>query len=260
MNILAIETATQAVGCALWADDQPLASFSLMAGRRHAETLLPAVEELCRRAGLGPADLGGVAVDVGPGLFTGLRVGLAAAKAVAAALGIPLAGVTSLDALAYPHRRRPGLLAAIVDARRAEVYWAFYRSDGCGGALPSQLRAPTVAAPATVAGELAAMTEQAPGGERVLAVGDGAWRYRHLLAQCPGLEVGGPADMWPSPLVVAELGGASIARAGTAGLPPLQPVYLRQADVRIGWEQVGGRVSGAPLNQQADGPVGRQAG
>jgi tRNA threonylcarbamoyladenosine biosynthesis protein TsaB len=260
VNILAIETATQAVGCALWADDRPLGSFSLMAGRRHAETLLPAVDELCRRAGLGPADLGAVAVDVGPGLFTGLRVGLAAANAMAAALGVPVVGVTSLDALAYPQRRRPGLLAAIVDARRAEVYWALYRSEGHGGAPPSQLRAPALATPEMVADELVAIAGEAQRAERVLAVGDGAWRYRQLLAERQGLEVGGPADMWPSPLVVAELGCANLAAAGAAGPPRLQPVYLRQADVRIGWEQVGGRVSGEPPHQQAASPVNSQGG
>ena len=68
----------------------------------------------------------GVAVDVGPGLFTGLRVGLATARAIATARNIPTAGVTSLEALAHPHRRRAGLVAAVVDARRGEVYSAVY--------------------------------------------------------------------------------------------------------------------------------------
>ena len=76
-------------------------------------------------------DLDGVAVDIGPGLFTGLRVGLATARTIATARGIPAVGVTSLEALAHPHRRRPGTLVPVVDARRGEVYWA--ASEGGAG-------------------------------------------------------------------------------------------------------------------------------
>ncbi len=244
MKILALETATRSVGCALWGDGGPLASFFVVAGPRHAEVLVPALDDLCRQSGLGPGDLDAIAVDVGPGLFTGLRVGLATARAIAMARGLPQVGVTSLEALAYSHRRRPGLLASVVDARRSEVYWALYRSDG---GAPEEVRAPAVAAPGALARELAALAE-AP-----LAVGDGAWRYREVL-EAAGAEVAGPAGMWPSPLVVAELGARRLGAAAAPSpvspqslrseqsLRPPQPLYLRQADVRIGWDQVGGRV------------------
>jgi tRNA threonylcarbamoyladenosine biosynthesis protein TsaB len=228
MTILAIETATCSVGCALWADGAPLASFVLAAPQRHAEVLMPAIDDLCRYAGVTVADLEGVAVDVGPGLFTGLRVGLATARAIATARNIPTAGVTSLEALAYPHRRRPGLLVAVVDARRAEVYSAIYAG---GGDFLKELRAARVSSPESLAAEIAALAE------RPLAVGDGAWRYRELLAA--GAVVAGPADRSPAPFVVAELGSG---RLTTSSFP--QPLYLRQADVRIGWEQAGGRVTG----------------
>ena len=88
---------------------------------------MPAIDELCRQAGWSVADLTGVAVDRGPGLFTGLRVGLATARAIAAARASPGVGVTSLEALAHACRRRTGLLVPVVDARRGEVYWALYR-------------------------------------------------------------------------------------------------------------------------------------
>jgi tRNA threonylcarbamoyladenosine biosynthesis protein TsaB len=254
MKLLAIETATPCVACALWSDDGPVASFALAAGQRHAEVLVPAVDELCRRAGWSVEDLDGVAVDVGPGLFTGLRVGLATANTIATARGIPAVGVTSLEALAYPHRRRPGPLAAVVDARRGEVYWAVYGSeksdggdDGSGPVL-RELRLPAVASPEVVAALAAGLNEGA--GENVLAVGDGAWRYRELF-QSAAVEVGTAAERWPSPLAVAELGyrrmgdrhmGEKQSLVGPRSLP--EPVYLRQADVRIGWDEVGGRVSG----------------
>jgi tRNA threonylcarbamoyladenosine biosynthesis protein TsaB len=231
--VLAIETATPCVGCALWADGASLASFSLVAGPRHAEVLMPAIDWLCRGAGLAVTDIDAVAVDVGPGLFTGLRVGLATAAAIALARGIPAVGITSLDILAHPHRRRPGLVATIVDARRAEVYWALYSSDGV---LLEQLEAPAVAGPAQVAVSLADRQAR-------LAVGDGAWRYREQF-EAAGVTVAGPGDMWPSPLVLAELGAERLSSGvpGTHTANPPAPAYLRQADVRIGWDQVGGRV------------------
>ncbi len=232
MKVLAIETATGAVGCALWADGGPLASFVLVAPQRHSEVLMPAIDDLCRYAGVPVSGLDGVAVDVGPGLFTGLRVGLATARAIAAARDIPAAGVTSLEALAHPHRRRPGLLAAVVDARRGEVYSAIY---GAGTVLEER-RPARVSSPEALAAELADWGGRAGSEGRPLAVGDGAWRYRELLTDAA--EVAGPAGSWPSPLVVAEIGSQRL----TASLP--EPVYLRQADVRIGWEEIGGRVTG----------------
>jgi tRNA threonylcarbamoyladenosine biosynthesis protein TsaB len=232
-----------------------VASFVLVSGRRHAEVLMPAVDELCRRAGWAVGDLSGVAVDIGPGLFTGLRVGLATARAIASARGLPAVGVNSLEALAYPHRRRTGLVAPVVDARRGEVYWALYQTDGTS---VQELRPPATAGTEELAAELrrldaTVLSGPAPAGQvpagpvptqRVLAVGDGARRYKeHLLAS--GAEVGDEGEMWPSPLAVAELGVSRlIASAGQRGLPA--PLYLRQPDVRIGWEEVGGRAGGQP--------------
>jgi len=231
MVLLAIETATPALGCALWSDGAPLASVSLRAGRRHAELLMPVVADLCRRAGVERAQLEAVAVDHGPGLFTGLRVGLAAAGAISQARSLPCAGVSSLDVLAHAARRRPGRLAAVVDARRQEVYWCLYESDGD---MVRPLTAPAVHAPEEVASYLATVE----GG--VLALGDGAWRYRALLAEAC-VEFGEPPEMVPRPEVVAELGAAQVT-AGRARLGTPPALYLRQADVRVGWDEVGGRV------------------
>jgi tRNA threonylcarbamoyladenosine biosynthesis protein TsaB len=157
-------------------------------------------------------------------------------------------GVTSLEALAHPHRRRPGRLAAVVDARRGEVYWALFEGDG---QFHKELRAPSVASPQDAAREIG----------NVLAVGDGAVRYREIF-EAAGNEVAGPGDMWPSPLAIAEL--AMERMAGTplvpgtafeAGALPA-PLYLRQADVRIGWDQVDGRVGGPATSAAADPKLG----
>jgi tRNA threonylcarbamoyladenosine biosynthesis protein TsaB len=249
MKLLAIETATRLVGCGLWDEGGPVAANLLVAGQRHVEVLVPAIDALCRQAGISVADLDAVAVDIGPGLFTGLRVGLATATTIATARNIPAVGVTSLEALAHPHRRRPGPLAAVIDARRGEVYWALFEGDGL---RHKELRAPSVASPQDAANEIG----------NVLAVGDGAVRYRDIF-EAAGSEVAGPGDMWPSPLAVAELGMERIAGAtlgpGAAfeagGLP--SPLYLRQADVRIGWDQVDGRVGGPTSSASGEPKLAR---
>jgi tRNA threonylcarbamoyladenosine biosynthesis protein TsaB len=231
VKILAIETATSCVACALWADGGPVASLMLVARQRHAEVLMPAIDELCGRAGWSVRDLTAVAVDRGPGLFTGLRVGLATARAIAAARHIPAVGVTSLDVLAHPGRRRTGLIAAVVDARRGEVYWALYGADGT---TAQELQPPAVATPEALAGQLDGL----PGP--VLALGDGASRYAELLTAA-GATIGEGGEMWPSAMAVAELGMRQLANSNTSCQSLPEPLYLRQADVRIGWEQVGGR-------------------
>ncbi|MCL6091656.1 MAG: tRNA (adenosine(37)-N6)-threonylcarbamoyltransferase complex dimerization subunit type 1 TsaB [Actinobacteria bacterium] len=244
MKLLAIETATGVLGCALFEDGNPVVSFSLVAQQRHAEVLMPAIDHICRFGGVAVGDIEAVAVDNGPGLFSGLRVGLATAYAIGSARHLPVVGVSSLDALAHNVHWREGLVASVLDARRGEVFWALYRGDG---SRLEQLRPPAVAAPDALADELAALGQgtapvSAALGERpgVLAVGDGAWRYRELLASA-GAEVAGPGEMWPSALVVAELAWQYLSTQGRPeGLPA--PVYLRQADVRIGWEALGGRV------------------
>ena len=127
MIVLGIESSTAQVGCALGGHEGVLASFHAARGRRHAEILVPAVAFVCEQADVKLAEVGVIAVDIGPGLFTGLRVGVATAKALAQALRVPMVGMSSLDLLAYPVRFTRRLVAAVIDARRGEVFSALYR-------------------------------------------------------------------------------------------------------------------------------------
>ena len=101
MLILGLETATAQVGCAIGGHEGVLASSHSARGRRHAENLTPAIEFVCRQARVELPEISCVAVDNGPGLFTGLRVGVASGKAIATALRVPMIGVSSLDLLAF---------------------------------------------------------------------------------------------------------------------------------------------------------------
>jgi tRNA threonylcarbamoyladenosine biosynthesis protein TsaB len=228
--VLGLETATAQVGCALGDHEGPVASFHLARGRRHAETLAPAIENLCRQSGVALGAVGVIAVDVGPGLFTGLRVGVATGKALASALRIPMVGLTSLDLLAYPHRRGLGLIASVVDARRGEVFWALYRPVPGGVQRITEYAATS---PEQLASELLAL------GEETLAVGDGACRYGPLLAAVDRVTVGDWGSAYPSASVLVELAHPIALREEFVTVSQLSPLYLRPADVRINWVERG---------------------
>jgi len=224
--LLGVTTTTSALGVALGeAGAGAAAELTLPAGRRHAELLSPAVDYLCRVTGTSLAELGSVAVDCGPGLFTGLRVGLAAAKAWASALGIPVLGASSLEVLAWPMLQVASTVVAVVDARRGEVFWRRFQSTAGGSLEASDAQ---VGAPEKLASELEEL-------EAVL-VGDGASRYRSVLMGRGGrLTLAGPAFDHPR---------ASVLVGMAAHLTPqdpdqVAPIYLREPDVRIGWQSRG---------------------
>ena len=227
--IVAIETATETVGVAVRTPGGVQAEFALTGRRRHVETLTPALEHLLTQVGLAPADVGVVAVDIGPGLFTGLRVGVAAAKGLAQSLGIGVVGASSLDILVAgaAGAGRRGLVLACVDARRGEVFAAVRELDAAGAVVAEPV-APGLFAPPDLVGALGGL-----GGGPVLAVGDGALRYAGALGAVPGVEVATPRLSFPPP---AALLGLALARleAGEAPVEPacVVPLYMREADAR----------------------------
>ncbi len=123
--LLAIDTATQYAGVALHDGDHVVVEMMWRAGRHHTRQVPSAVEEALRRADIAPADLTAVGVAVGPGSFTGLRIGLSLAKGFAVALGIPLVGVPTLDITAAPHAGQEPI-CALIQAGRGRVAFAFY--------------------------------------------------------------------------------------------------------------------------------------
>jgi tRNA threonylcarbamoyladenosine biosynthesis protein TsaB len=134
MKILAIDTALPAISACVLDDgvDSPEAIETIAMEWGHAEALLPLIDRVMARVAGGFASLGRVAVTVGPGSFTGLRVGIAAARAIGIACKIPVTGVSTLAALAAPLilEQRPGLVAAAIDARRGNVFFAAFGPDG----------------------------------------------------------------------------------------------------------------------------------
>jgi tRNA threonylcarbamoyladenosine biosynthesis protein TsaB len=208
---LAIDTSTSAIGVAvLGPGSKPVVGVEVDA-RAHTERLAPLVRDTLAAAGATPADLTDIAVGTGPGPFTGLRVGLVTALTLGHALGIPVHGVCSLDALAEQAlAERDDLDEVLVatDARRKEVYWARYARDA-GGVVA--LTEPAVDRPA----ELTAAVRGLP------AVGRGPVLYPELLPR--GL--GGLLDVDPR-----WLGQVALRRVAAGEPMPVEPLYLRRPD------------------------------
>jgi len=226
--VLGIDTATAQVGCALGGHEGVLASFHAAKGRRHAEILTPAIAFMCEQAQVGLGEVGAVAVDIGPGLFTGLRVGVATAKALAQALRVPMVGLSSLDLLAYPERSTRRLIAAVIDARRGEVFAAFYRQVPGG---VQRVVGPVVTRAEEVAAELEAR------GQECLLVGDGALRYADAFAGLSHVEPASVGTAYPSAASLVELAQPRVQREEFVQPWELEPLYLRQADVDPSWDR-----------------------
>ncbi|MDA8273833.1 MAG: tRNA (adenosine(37)-N6)-threonylcarbamoyltransferase complex dimerization subunit type 1 TsaB [Actinomycetota bacterium] len=255
--LLAVETATTLVGAAVvWRLDgeggrPEVHAVGHEGGREHAELLAPAIAQVCGTDGL--AAVRCVAVDVGPGRFTGLRVGVATAKALGQALGVGVLGVRSTDVLAWAatewlaHAASLDLtggwppVAVAVDARRGEVFAATYDLApgvvpglGTGDATPVR-----VVAPEAWAAEVEAVRRRSG---RVVVAGDGALRYLDRLASVDGVHVAAGPDGSPLgaplPRALALLALDRLARGEeVAASASVVPEYGREADARVNWAQ-----------------------
>ena len=235
MFVLVLDSSTPAVTTALvavTADGVDMrAARRTVDARAHGELLAPQVAEVLAEAGVRAADLTAIVAGLGPGPFTGLRVGLVTAASMGQALGIPTYGICSLDAIGVPATDGVtaaesvpaadgvtavggGPVLAATDARRREIYWAVY--DGTG----ARTVGPGVDTPAVVA-------ERARELGVTAAAGDGALRYADQL----GVPVG-PEPRYPDPLALAAL-AADRVRAGAPG-ELLTPLYLRRPDAVAG--------------------------
>ena len=216
MNLLGLDTATSSTAVALVRRDGWLreARDDVAPGERpqHAQRLLPLAAELLAAAGIGWEAIEQIAVGVGPGGYTGLRIGVATARGLALAHGATLVGVGTLRALAEPVAARS--TAAVLDARRGEAFIGLYR-DG------EELLAPRVCGPA----ELAALALR--GGPETLAIGDGALRFRELIERA-GVHVAAAESH------LHRVSAAAICRLAAEGkVTSAVPAYLRLADAEL---------------------------
>lgn len=215
MKVLAMHSATACCAVALWCDGVITAHQSVAMDRGQAEALVPMIGETMRAAKAGYTDLDRLAVTVGPGTFTGMRIGLATARGLALATGLPLVGVTTLEALAYaadPEDVADGALLAAIETKRADLYVQ------CFADRTTPFSEPAAIAPDDLADWV--------GRRPHVVIGDAAVRATAALGAA-GVEARlSAAAAEPDARVVAAI---AAARPVAAGDPPPRPLYLGAA-------------------------------
>ncbi len=226
MLVLGIETSSRLGSVALWRDGHTLAEQTIAQTHNHGALLWVELRRLCADAATAPSDLDLLAVSQGPGSYTGLRIGITAARTAAWALGKPMLGVPSLDVLAHNAPPDAVHVATLLDAKRRQVYaCVFERREGrLEPTMPySVLRPDELELPA-----------------QCLVLGDAVERYRDALAGA-GATFGDQGASRPRASVVARLAAARYHQGERCELHALTPIYLRRPEAEEVWERRHGK-------------------
>lgn len=235
LYILGIDTATRVAGVAVVNGERLISERYIHNLQTHSQNIIPMIQQVMSDAGLKPAELQGIAVTGGPGSFTGLRIGMSAAKAMGLALNIPVMGVPTLKALAWNLFGLEGLVCPILDAKKNEVYTCIYKSapDGL-----QELIAPAALSLERLISALADYRDQ-----KVTFIGDGVPVFGEAIKEALGgrASFGTMVNSFPRASAVAELGLHQLAEGRLSDSTFIQPVYLRKSEAELTWEEKHGR-------------------
>jgi len=223
MRILALDTASKTCSVALMQDRDLIAEWTFGNGRTHSTHLMEMIEQALRIAGLEVSDVDGFAVSRGPGSFTGLRIGISTIKGLAASMEKPLVGVSSLDALALQAAHFPGLICAMLDARKAEVYVAQFRfSEG----RMQKLGPERVCAPLDAVSDI---------DEPCLLISDGAVAYAEDICRALGknAQMASSVDNAIRASCVARLAYERLCVGDADDLAGFEPLYIRKSEAEL---------------------------
>ncbi len=225
--ILAIDTATPATSLAITRgtskDGEVLASLGLSSNVTHSRRLLTSIEWLMAEVDIGWTDIDGIGVSLGPGSFTGLRIGMATAKGLAMASGLSLIGVSTLDSLAAKCVTRR-LICSVLDARKKEVYAGFYRVDS--GGTPTRVGEIVALAPQDLVLQI---------NEPVLLIGDGAVVYKDVFQELLGddVELAAAHLNEPSATSLGMLSAEQFLAGELLDIDTAVPLYVRSSDAEL---------------------------
>ncbi|MBQ7496487.1 MAG: tRNA (adenosine(37)-N6)-threonylcarbamoyltransferase complex dimerization subunit type 1 TsaB [Selenomonas sp.] len=229
MSILAIDTATQVSSVAVASEARLSAELTMQARLTHSETLLPHMEQVLKMANVKKEDLDGIAVSMGPGSFTGLRIGLAAAKAVCYALKLPLIGVPTLEAMAW-HYPVPGVrIVTLLDAQKGNAYRQSFRFHE--GRMEAQEEITVSGLPEVISycGEMK---------EPVVLLGDVVPKKIAGKLELPANVSLAPAHLvMPRAACVAMVGLKKLAAGEVGNVMDMEPVYIRRSEAEVLWEK-----------------------
>jgi tRNA threonylcarbamoyladenosine biosynthesis protein TsaB len=223
MVVLGIETATLIEGVAVIDGDRVVAEHRSHVGSTHAERLVPTILQTLGASGFSMKEVDGIAISIGPGSFTGLRIGLSAVKGLSLARGIPVAAVPTLDGLAYHVPFCRYSVCPILDAKRHEVYTALYRtSEG----VPERLTELRALNPNDLMTEI---------DEPTIFLGDAVPVYSHLIKESLGSKAHfAPNHVGlPSGSAIALLGHTLLVEGKTVDIHSVEPFYIRKSDAEL---------------------------
>lgn len=227
MKVLAIETATPGASVAVVEDRTTLAAASRIDRFGHASFVVPAIDFCFHQVGWSPEDLDAIVVDIGPGLYTGIRIGLATAQGLAAAFGIPIIPASSVDAIALEAKTGHRLIWAVVDVRKGEYAVGRYRPVP-GGVVKEGV---TELMSSDVLKETLNATP-----EESLVVGDVASLPEGFFRGSSRAKTGKPR--YPYAVALAEIGQARLEKGDYPSPEDIRPLYLREPDVTINWAKL----------------------
>jgi tRNA threonylcarbamoyladenosine biosynthesis protein TsaB len=227
MLVLAVETSTPQTSVALGTEQGVLASATLSWARGHSEIVVPAIHRIMEWSEIELGQVGGLAVGLGPGLFTGLRVGVSTVRALGQVLGAPIVGIGSLDVVAFAVRHSSRRIGAVMDGKRGEVFYAFYRPVPGGVTRETVF---SVGPPERLAAELEAS------GEEILLVGNGALLYERELSRTgTSIEFASVSHAFPLAVSLLELALPRFHREEASRPQEVVPYYVRRSDAEINW-------------------------
>lgn len=225
---LGIETSSDVSSVAVMDDQRLIGELTVQAGLTHSEQLVPHIELLLKQSGVAKTALTGIAVSIGPGSFTGLRIGMGTAKALAYALNIPLLGVMTMDGIAHNFWQFSGVLAIMVDAQKKNVYEGRYR--WVNGKLVCE-QEPTVKTRDEALKALAALDEP------VILAGDGIIKFGHTLADYgPNLQLASPALRIPKASGVLLAAMPRFLAEAPDEAAHVVPYYIRRSEAEVVWD------------------------
>ena len=228
MAILAIDTSTIVSGAAIVQKDKLVAEINMQLKLPQSEVLLGHVQDVLKIAHMDKSDLTGVAISIGPGSFTGLRIGLATAKMLSYALSIPVVAVSSLEAMAY-HYPVPGVyVASVLDAQKSNAYFALYEWNGKGFDEKKQ----------TCVMDFEEVVKYCATLDKpVVFVGDIAQKKADIIAQYENVSLGLPHLCMPRASNVAMAAKARFENEDYDNIMDLEPVYIRRSEAEVLWEK-----------------------
>lgn len=237
MRILALETATSSCSVAVTHGDNVLAELTLQVPRAHSTRLMPLVVQAIEDSGIAKADVDAIAVGIGPGSFTGLRIGLATAKGLGYALNKPCVGVSTLKAMAYGTGAQIGLVVPMLDAKRGDVYAAVYVAGDRDPNTWAELMPPSH----IHVSKLAEAVRDLRTGLRhtwqfVTLCGEAAGPYADQLGSDEVVRSAPAGAMLPRAWATAEVGRAMMSQGHGGDPDALAPLYLRKSEAEQLWE------------------------